>query len=228
MSRGGVDYAQVKPSGGADVLSFLMDKPLSGALAAALLIGVCALLFVPSDVVRVSRALASREPVSVAGVPHFVHRSVIDDIVAAIELGDNFVVVEGDNRVGKTIAVLAAASHLSRSRAVLWCNCTHRSTLESTLQTLYGLERNTLVDRVFDIVSKSVGPPPDVQRLILSRGSVTPEPVLVVEEAEQLPLGELKALVIFAKRLADAKPGRFVFVVSPSDELNDIDRKSVV
>ena len=58
-----------------------------------------------------------------------------------------------------------------------------------------------------------------MQELVLARAASAPEPVLVVERAELLPLQELKRLLDFAKELVDAGLGRFIFVFSPSDTL---------
>jgi hypothetical protein len=201
---------------------FLWDNKATSALLVTVLVGVLAMALLPSDASRVATALSSRKVIVMQSVESFVERHEVAQIITTIEVGKNFVVVEGGNRMGKSVAVKAAAARLSHTRTVLWYDCTGQSTLKLALQELYGVERNTVVDHLFSIVRDKVNPPADVQKLVLSRAPTVPEPVLVIERAEQLPVHELKHLLDFARELADGKLGRFVFVFSPSDRLSAI------
>ena len=115
--------------------------------------------------------------------------------------------VEGGNRAGKSVAVQAAAARLSAGRAVLWSDCTSSSTADTVLQRLYGLRRNLVVDYLAGFLRVSAGPPAEAQGLVLARPASAPEPALVVERAELLPLQELKRLLDFTKELADKGKG---------------------
>ena len=174
---------------------------------------------VPSDSARISAALSSRPIVSPPTVPSFVHRGVIDLIFDAAAFGDAFLMVEGGNRMGKTVAVRAAAARLSSQRTVLWTSCVISSTADSVLRRLFGLQRNLLVDSFFGLLRNTDPPSETIEELVLSHKISAPEPVLVVERAELLALEELKRLVDFAKELRDAGLGRFIFVFSPSEKL---------
>ena len=177
---------------------------------------------IPSDSALIASALSSRPVIAPPHVPSFVPRAAIDDIVAAASSGRTFVVVEGGNAVGKTVAVRAAAARLSTQRTVLWANCDSRSTADSVLQRLFGLQRSLIVDYIFGLLRSTAAPPAQIEELVLSRTPSAPEPVLVVERAELLPLGELKRLLDFAKELCDAGLGRFIFVFAPSDKLSAV------
>jgi hypothetical protein len=164
-------------------------------------------------------------------VDHFVERHEVGEIVYEIEHGKDFVVAEGGNRVGKSVAVAAAAALLSLTRTVLWYDCTEESTAESALKQLYGVEHNTLVDRLSAsfVNYYKAGPRADLKTLVLlSRERTVPEPVLVVEGAEELAVGELEELFKFAKELVDAKRGRFIFVFSPSKKLGEMSEVSAL
>ena len=201
------------------MLHFVLGSRTLAGIFVALAIGLLSSVGVPSDSARIAAALSSRPIVPPPAVPAFVHRAVIDTIVAAATSGSSFLMVEGGNRMGKTVAVRAAAARLSTQRTVLWTSCVTSSTADSVLQRLYGLRRNLLVDYFFGILRSTVGPPSQIEELVLSRPASSPEPVLVVERAELLALEELKRLVDFAKELRDAGLGRFIFVFSPSDKL---------
>ena len=196
----------------------LGNRAVAGVLV-ALLIGLLARWLVPSDADRIASSLASRPVIPMPDIPNFVHRAAIDEIVAAATSGSKFVMVEGGNRMGKSVAVRAAAARLSTQRAVLWTSCASSSTMDTVLQRLFGLQRNTLVDYLFGLMRSTTGPPEEAEELVLARARSVPEPVLVVERAELLPLEELKRLLNFAKEMRDAGLGRFIFVFSPSDKL---------
>ncbi len=200
----------------------LWNNKAALSITVVFILGVLALVLLPSDASRIATALLTRRHIVLQPVRYFVERHVVSDIVNAIVQGENFVIVEGGNGMGKSIAVKAAAANLSRSRTVLWYNSTPESTLLGTLHDLYGLERMWLIDRLISVVLSKVLPVTDVQKLVLSRNPTLPEPVLVVEKAEHLSVHVLKGLVNFAKELVDAKLGPFVFVFSPSDKLNEI------
>jgi hypothetical protein len=153
-------------------------------------------------------------------VRDYVPREETEAIVRAVAVEESFVIVEGGSRVGKTIAVKAAAVALSRSRAVLWYNCTEDSTMDAILRGLYALDHPLLVERLFSALQGAARlARPSVPSLVLQMGALVPEPVLVVEMAELLALGELRRLLNFAKQLVDARLGRFILVFSPSDSL---------
>ena len=194
---------------------------------AALAVGVLASVCSPfSDAACIAAALASRPAVPPPTTRAFVHRAAIDAIAAAATSARSFVVVEGGIRVGKSVAVRAAAARLSAQRTVLWAACTtSTSTADTVLQRLYGLRRNPLVDYLSGLLRVTAGRPAQTEELVLSsRGGgaaaagSAPEPVLVVERAELLAPGELARLLLFASDLRYAGLGRFVFVLSPSDE----------
>ena len=201
------------------MFSFILGNRALAGIFVALAIGLLAGMNVPSDSARISAALSSRPIVSPPNVPSFVNREVIDLIFDAATSGDSFLMVEGGHRMGKTVAVRAAAARLSSQRTVLWTSCVISSTAVSVLQRLYGLQRNLPVDNFFGLLHKTVPPSDYFEELVLSRKSSAPEPVLVVERAELLVLEELKRLIDFAKELRDAGLGRFIFVFSPSDKL---------
>ena len=199
----------------------LGNKTLAGVFV-ALFIGLLARWLVPSDANRVASALASRPVITMPDIPLFVHRAAIDEIVAAATSGSKFVMVEGGNRMGKSVAVRAAAARLSTQRTVLWASCAFSCTTDTVLQRLFGLQRNALVDYLFGLMRSPTAPPAGVEELVLARARSAPEPVLVVERAELLPLEELKRLLNFAKEMRDAGLGRFIFVFSPSDKLTAV------
>ena len=122
----------------------------------ALFVGLLSLVLTPSDESRVATALSTRRPIVMHGVEQYVERHEVTQIVNAIEVGKNFVVIEGGNRMGKTIATKAAVAKLSRNRTFLWYNCTKESTMKIALQKLYGLERTKFVDVIFGFVQKSL------------------------------------------------------------------------
>jgi hypothetical protein len=150
-------------------------------------------------------------------------------IVNAIEQGRNYVILDGGNRVGKSVAVEVAASRLSASRTVRWSVCDDGSTAVDVLRGIFGLNTApTSFMRVLTAVAKLSSSPPappsmaDLRGLVLASDASRREPVLVVEMAERLSVRELKALLDFAKDLVDKRRGRFVFVFSPTDKLGAI------
>ena len=80
---------------------------------------------------------------------------------------------------------------VSAGRAVLWSDCTSSSSADTVLQRLYGLRRNLVVGYLSGFLRVSAGPPAEAQGLVLARPASAPEPALVVERAELLPLQEL-------------------------------------
>lgn len=183
------------------------------ALLISILVGVNLL----SDSSTIARSLASPTLLSAPAFPHYVHRAVSDEIVLAASSGRKFVVVEGGEDTGKTVAVRAAAARLSASRTVLWTQCTTSSTLDTVLQRLYGLRRSQLVDYLLN-----PRPSAELEEFLLSRAATQPEPVLVVDKAELLPLQDLKNLVNFAKKMCHAGLGRFILILSPSDKMTAV------
>jgi hypothetical protein len=203
-----------------DLSLFFLENQAVSVILIAILVSVLSMSLTPSEASRVATALSSHNRIVLQHMENFIERHEIALIISAIKnSANNFVVVKGGNHMGKTIAVKAAASYLSNTRTVLWYNCTRESTMKGALMELYGVERNLLVDRLFGFVREKISPPVDVEKIVLSRGPLVPEPVLVIERAERLPITELKSLVDFAKELADGRLGRFIFVFSPSDKL---------
>ena len=127
---------------------FLCDSKAPSALLVALLV-VTTLGAIPSDTSRIAAAASSRGVLHMPPVRDYVPREETEAIVLAVAVEESFVIVEGGSRVGKTIAVKAAAVALSRSRAVLWYNCTEDSTMDAILRGLYALDHPLLVERLF-------------------------------------------------------------------------------
>ena len=180
----------------------------------------------------VARALSSQTRLAMPLLARLVERREMSAIVSAVEQGGDYIVVDGGNRVGKSIAVEVAASRLSGSHTVRWSACDEGDTAAVLLRRLFGLDdATTSLSRIFAGVAKLLPPVPpsvaDIRKLVLSSSSASAgslEPVLVVEMAERLEVKELKSMLDFAKELADKRRGRFIFVFSPTDNLDDIRR----
>ena len=188
------------PNGVLAFLPWSADNKAAAVALVALIVGVLTLLLAPSDASRVASALSSRRPITMLEIKNYVDRHEVANIIRAIEKGTNFVVVEGGNRMGKTVATKAAVSRMSSNRTVLWYN--KMDTMNRALEAMFGLERNNLVNQLFGFVQTfqaTQATSVDVQQIVLSLASTKPEPVFVVEQAEQLPVEELKALIDFAK-----------------------------
>ena len=201
---------------------------MSSALV-GLLILVAAVLLQPSEAMTVTRALSSQTQYAMPSIMPYVERREMTLIVDAIELGKDYLVVDGGNRVGKSVAVEVAASRLSSTRAVRWSVCDDGDTAAIVLRRLFGLDAAaTSLSRILSGIAKLSPPVPpsvaDIRALVLSTSALGPEPVLVVEMAERLEVKELKSLLDFAKELVDKRRGRFVFVFSPTDKLDTIRR----
>lgn len=193
------------------------------------LVSLLAVLLPPSDASVVARAISSHAHFPMPALPRFVERSEMSVIVDAVEQGQDYVVLDGGHRVGKSVAVEVAASRLSATRTVCWSMCDEGDTAGIVLRRLYGLDTAaSLLARIFPDIAKLLPLPlppsvADVRRLALT--SVVPpgrEPIFVVEMAERLEVKELKLLLDFAKVLVDKRHGRFVFVFSPTDKLESI------
>lgn len=203
------------------------NKAVSAILVSAAVVYAVVLLQ-PSDAALVARALSSRVRIAPPVVARLVERPEMSAIVHAIEQGGDFVILDGGNRVGKSVAVRVAASRLSASRTVRWWSvCTEGSTAIGVLRGLFGLDTASMsFMRVLTSVAKlSPSAPPsiaDLQGLVFASDASHQEPVLVVDMAERLGVRELKALLDFAKELVDERRGRFVFVFSPTDKLDAI------
>jgi len=189
-----------------------------------LAVALAAGLLQPSDATLVARALSSREQFAPPAVAHLVERREMSSIVDAIERGGDFVIVDGGNRVGKSVAVEVAAARLSASRTVRWSVCDEGSTAAAVLQQLLGLDSQTTV--LARVLASVAALPPlsvaDMTDLVLSARMPGPEPVFVVESAERLEIMELRSLLCFAKELVDERRGRFVVVFAPTDKLDVI------
>lgn len=140
----------------------------------------------------------------------------------------NYVIVDGGNRVGKSVAVKVAASRLSASRTVRWSACDEGGTAVGLLRGIFGLDTApTFFLRVLNAVATlSLTPAEasmaDLRSLVLASDASRQEPVFVVELAERLEIRELKSLLNFAKELVDMRRGRFIFVFAPTDKLDTI------
>ena len=202
------------------------EKKAASSTLIALVVLVAAVLLEPSEATMVTRALSSRTLFAEPSIVSYVERREMALIVDAIERGMDYIVVDGGNRVGKSVAVEVAASRLSGTRTVRWSVCDEEDTAAVLLRRLFGLDdATTSLSRIFAGVAKLSPPVPpsvaDIRRLVLSSSGASgrPEPVLVVELAERLEVKELKSMLDFAKELADKRRGRFIFVISPTDKL---------
>ena len=201
-------------------VAFLCDNKAVSALLVALLVFTLGALLVPSDSSHIAHAVTTRRLIFMPPVRDYVQREETGAIIRAVTEGAHFVIVEGGNRMGKTIAVRAAAVALSHTRAVLWYNCTEDSTMDAVLRGLYDLDNPPLIEHLVGALQGAARlARPSVSSLVLRMGALMPEPVLVVEMAELLGLEELRRLLSFAKQLVDARLGRFILVFSPSDSL---------
>lgn len=213
---------------GRALCSWALEHKALGAAAVSLALALVLVLLQPSDAALVARALSSRARVAPPEVALLVERREMSAIVSAVEQGGDFVIVDGGNCVGKSVAVEVAASRLSASRTVRWSGCDEGSTAVGVLRGLFGLDTtaSTSFLRVLTAVAKLSPPAPasiaDLRGLVLASDASRREPVLVVEMAERLDVRELKALLDFAKELVDKRRGRFVFVFSPTDKLDAI------
>jgi len=203
------------------------NKAISSALMGLMII-IAAVLLQPSDATMVTHALSSKTLIEFPSITPFVERREMAVIIDAIEMGKNYIIVDGGNRVGKSVMVEAVASRFSHTRTVRWSQCNLGSTAASILRHLFGLDKTAdAFSRVFLSASKILpSEPPSVaiiEDLVRSIScSSKLEPVLVVEMAERLEIKELKTLLDFAKVLVDKGCGRFVFVFSPTDKLDTI------
>jgi hypothetical protein len=142
-----------------DLSLFFLENQAVSVILIAILVSVLSMSLIPSEASRVAAALSSHNRIVLQHMENFIERHEIALIISAImNSANNFVVVEGGNRMGKTIAVKAAASYLSNTRTVLWYNCTGESTMKGALMELYGVERNLLVDRLFGFVREKISP----------------------------------------------------------------------
>lgn len=202
------------------------SKAVSSTLVGLIFL-IIAVLLQPSDGMMVKRALSSRTQFSMPSIIPFVERREMMLIVDAIEHGKLYIIVDGGNRVGKSISVEVAVSRLSSFHTVRWSVCDEGDTAANVLQRLFGLDTEAKsLSRIISSVAKlspnirtSVA---DIRRLVLSTRASGSEPVFVVEMAERLEVKELKSLLDFAKELVDKRLGRFIFVFSPTEKLDII------
>ena len=203
------------------------NRAVSGLLVAAVAALVAAFLAPTCADAAVAAALAAaaarRAPLTMPRIEPFVTRREMALIVEAATAGAKYVVVDGGNAAGKSVAVEAAAAILSRDgRVVLSAMCEAGDSAAGVLQRIFGPERPaTLIAHVLGAVTKTLpsgGPPrvAEIRRALIARAPGA-EPVFVVEMAERLAVAELKALLDLAKEVVDKRSGRFVFVFSPND-----------
>lgn len=203
----------------------LSENRVSGLLVAAVAALLAALPAPTGADAAVAAALAAaarRAPLAMPRIEPFVERREMALIVEAATAGAKYVVIDGGNAAGKSVAVEAAAAILSRDgRVVLSAICEAGDSAAGVLQRIFGLERPaSLIAHVLGAVTKtspSGGPPPvaEIRRALIARAPVA-EPVFVVEMAERLAVAELKSLLDLAKEVVDKRSGRFVFVFSPN------------
>jgi hypothetical protein len=138
----------------------------------------------------------------------------------------DFLVIEGDNKVGKSTIAQVAASRLSESRTVRHIMCDSKEDTQTVLRNLFALDaeppwQNWVLEEV-------LGKRGVMARIkiadILSRlkGTTAHPPVFFLKMVELLDLDTLKNLINMAKELADRRAAYFVFVFSPSDKLQAI------
>ena len=137
------------------------------------LVGLLILVLQPSEAMTVTRALSSQTKYAMPSIMPYVERREMTLIVDAIELGNDYLVVDGGNRVGKSVAVKVAASRLSSTRAVRWSVCDDGDTAEIVVRRLFGLDTAaTSLSRIISGVAKLSPPVPpslaDIRRLVLS------------------------------------------------------------
>ena len=208
---------------GQALFAWAWEHKARSAAAGFLAMAFAAVLLQPSDAALMARALSSRARFAPLEVEHLVERREMSAIVKAIEQDGNYVIVDGGNRVGKSVAVEVAASRLSASRTVRWTVCDEGSTAVSVLRGVFGLDAaSTPFLHVLTTFTMLSLPPAlvsisDIRGLVLASDASRQEPVLVVEMAGRLRVRELQELLDFAKDLADWHLGCFVFVFSPSD-----------
>ena len=88
-----------------------MDNKAVSALLVAFIVGLLSMVLFPSDASRMATALSSRKVIVLQPVENFVERREVETIISAVERRTNFLVVEGGNRMGKTIAVNGYLTH---------------------------------------------------------------------------------------------------------------------
>ena len=207
--------------------AWLWENKAASSTLVALAVLVVAALVLPSRAATVARALSSRTPFPMPTLARFVERREMALIVDAVEHGMDYVVVDGGNRVGKSVAVEVAASRLSGTHSVLWSVCNEGDTAAMVLRRLLGLDvEMSTTSLVFASLAKLQLSEPrsvaEIRSLVLSTSKSGSEPVFVVEMAERLEVKELKALLDFAKELTDLRRGRFIFVFSPTEKFDAI------
>lgn len=124
----------------------------------------------------VMRALSSEAHFAMPQLARFVERREMSTIVRAIELGEDYIVVDGGNRVGKSIAVKVAASRLSAKRTVRWSVCGEGGTAALVLRGLYGLDTQTtsllrIISGVAFVVSQPRSGPSQKCSMCLSKST---------------------------------------------------------
>jgi len=203
------------------------NKAISSALIGLMII-IAAVLLQPSNATMVTHALSTKTLIEFPLITPFVERRDMAVIFDAIEMGKNYIIVDGGNRVGKSVVVEAVASRFSHTRTVRRSQCNEGSSAVSILRHLFGLDKTAgafsrvLLRTLQCLPSEppSVAIIEDLVRSISCSSKL--EPVFVVEMAERLEIKELKTLLDFAKVLVDKGCGRFIFVFSPTDKLDTI------
>jgi hypothetical protein len=147
---------------------------LEGKAVGSTLVGLAILILAvqlqPSESTMVARALSSQTRLAMPQLARLVERREMSAIVSAVEQGGDYIVVDGGNRVGKSVAVEVAASRLSGSRSVRWSACDEGDTAAVLLRRLFGLDdAATSLSRNFAKLLPPVPPSvADIRKLVLS------------------------------------------------------------
>lgn len=155
---------------------------------------LCAFTFIPPNIPRL----------------RYVRRDDINSAVIRTVSGDNFAVIEGPNRVGKSVAVRIAVSALSRSRLVRTVEClTSHGVVEVLAALLLADLRNLDWNANLRTTLRPVVAMPtfeDFHVAMLHRPRQNPEPLFVVESAEHLSVPVLLTLLSFGEAFYSTVP----------------------
>lgn len=156
--------------------------------------GICVFTFIPPNI----------------PILRYVRRNEITSAIIRTVSGDNFAVIEGPNRVGKSLAVRIAVSELSRSRIVRKVEClTSHGVVEVLAALLLADLRNLDWNANLPTTLRPVVAMPtyeDFHVAMLRRSRQNPEPLFVVESAEHLSVPVQLTLLSFGKDLNSTVP----------------------
>jgi hypothetical protein len=168
---------------------------------------------------HIAANLSIPRPLSLPALRVLQPRKEIDAIVDAINLGRNYVIVEGVLGSGTSTSVAVARSVLSQTRATVQAKWLLTDTADSFLRRLLGIAHGTKMEMFVKGLTEN-GRCEDVIAALKRRPRTThPPPLLIVEAAEEVPSTTLRGLLGLAKEFADARLGQFLFVFSTSEQL---------